>query len=135
LHFRAQLPDEAIGGSRFEAAGAERVLPLLVGQLREQVARPGHVIRRDAVAHELVVHPLVGKFDEAVVHAEDVGLPLEGLRIPLAWRERIQVAEGGARCRRVCGRPSLVAGRQGWSPDLGTHKVLERLRSRLPVCE
>src|SRR5687768_7940288 len=58
---RAQGPNKSIGHLRLVPRGAERVAPLAIGQLGEQIARPRDVFGRNAIAHQLLVPAFVTK--------------------------------------------------------------------------
>jgi hypothetical protein len=60
---------------------------LTIAQLTEQVARPGHVIGRNAIAHELPIPAPVAEVDVTVAHGDDEWLPLECHDVAFTWNE------------------------------------------------
>src|SRR3989442_889404 len=66
-----ETADEPIRDRRIEAARAERVAPLRVGQLRQPLAHPPHIVGRDAFGEQFLMPSVITEVDEAVVHAVD----------------------------------------------------------------
>src|SRR6185436_6897556 len=92
-----ELPDEARAQRLVVAAGPERVLPLAVGQPRQQRRRPPHVVHADGAADQFRLPAAVGKADEAVLDARDERLALEALDVVALGSESFRAfAERGA---------------------------------------
>src|SRR5262249_12510025 len=90
-----QPADEAVGNGGGVAAGAERVAPLVIVELRQELARPYDIVGRDRF-QQLLVPAAVVEPHEPVLHTDDESLAREDVGIAALRRQTTGLAECGA---------------------------------------
>ena len=88
--------DKSIGHGRIESAGAKRVPPLRVGQLRQMLTGPPHIVRRDPFGEQLLMPSVIVELHQAVADARDEAETIEQIGIALAGIELRGLAERAA---------------------------------------
>src|SRR5262245_3266161 len=95
LDVEADLSNEAVGDVSRVAARAEGGVPLAIGELREQLSGPPHVVGPDALLKQLRMRASSAELDEAVSHACDEPALLVPAGIVAARTRAAAVAERG----------------------------------------
>ena len=88
--------EEARCGRVVVPGRGECVGPLSIRQARQKIARPSHIVRRNAVAVELLMPAVIAEFDAPVVNALDEPQAAKQVGIVALRIEASGLAEGGS---------------------------------------